>query len=113
MADRDETRVIPIFGTNAMRDMVFFRKEDICPGVDLAYHGRTDPGSKWRVMAVYRYSVQNGVLRRRRVERVETLHDEIVLQRIGANSASRRAPLGNEFRPTFVYLSYSALWRII
>lgn len=87
-------------------DPIFFRKVDIKLGAELINFGRMDPGSTWRVDAIW---TDLGLGRgRRRREVAFYMKDHIVLIRISG-------PTGDHVTQrecSFQNLSYSAIWRL-
>ena len=81
-------------------DDVFFHKSQVAIGTVLVYHGRLNHGSLWRVTDIIGYRA----VRRRHLNIVESLSDQIELTRMNSNEAVKT--LG------FMYISYSSLWRI-
>ncbi len=81
-------------------DPVFIQRDQLSIGTTLTYFGRLNHGMQWKVTEIY--SVRDSG-RRKFHTSVTRLSDVIMLQRVGSNETR---PVG------FMYLSYSAIWRI-
>jgi len=85
-------------------DPVFFHRSQIKVGVTIVDYGRVNHGARWTVIEILTFHVlENGRLRRVRVDAVERMTDHVVLRRVGGSEIKERA---------FGSLSYSAIWRI-
>jgi hypothetical protein len=85
---------------------VFFGKEDLRVGDQLAYWGVLDPGSRWRITQITSYrmkTTKSGKLRydRQHPRVARFLRDDLHLVNI-AN--------GDTHTVTFAYVRYSAIW---
>lgn len=81
-------------------DPVFIHRSQLNIGTTLTYFGRLQHGAQWKVKEIYSISDTG---RRKYHTNVTRLDDTIMLQRVGSNETR---PVG------FMYLSYSAIWRI-
>lgn len=84
-------------------DDIFFHKSQIAVGTTLRYVGRLDPGSLWDVTSITSHTWRGGSAHPTVVPGVQYLSDTLHLRRRGN---------GDAHAATFVYLSYSAIWRI-
>src|SRR4051812_40925652 len=91
-------------------DDVFFRKNQIVVGTQLVYSGRTDPGAVWEVVGIYTYDRRRGedVM----THSVRTMADEVHVRKVSGKSNNAAHEIGATIFMTFVYFSYSAIWRI-
>ena len=83
-------------------DNIFIHRSQIELGTKLLNFGRLDHDSIWEVQTIFSVFENSG--RRKYLDNVDKLHDQIVLKRIGSNETRQM---------TFVYLSYSAIWRLM
>jgi hypothetical protein len=85
-------------------DPIFFHKSQIKIDTRLRYYGRMAPNTEWRVVKIVTFSQRKGAaVRRKHIDHVEHLSDDITLLKTGTN----------EVRViTFSYMSYSAIWRL-
>jgi hypothetical protein len=81
-------------------DSVFLHRSQISIGTELINYGRLYHGTLWRVIEIKNISSGG---RTTRVTTIKSIHDIVVLCRVGSNETTQ---LG------FVYLSYSAIWRL-
>jgi len=81
-------------------DSVFLHRSQIRIGVVLTYFGRINHGQRWRVTEIMDYRTTD---RGRKLEVVTQSTDAVTLVRIGSNQTRRIS---------FMYLSYSAIWRL-
>lgn len=100
------SKVTPSQGVEV--DRVFFRKDDVKLGAILVYHGRTDPGGRYKIVAIQssfltqRKRLGHHVRERRGVPAIRQLADQVTLQPLGRNGLRRTV--------AFSYLSYSGIW---
>src|ERR1700733_294472 len=85
-------------------DPVFFHKSQIKFGTKLCYFGRLAPNSEWEVIKIVTFYKRKGIIRRRSIDHIEHLADDITLLRHGTNDIREI---------TFAYASYSAIWRLV
>lgn len=81
-------------------DPVFIHRDQIARGTRLIYFGRCDHGSQWVVTDVFSHTNTG---RRRFQDRVRHTTDSVMLRRVNSNETHEVG---------FIYLSYSAIWRI-
>jgi len=83
-------------------DNVFIHRSQIELGTKLLNFGRLDHDSIWEVQTIFSVFENSG--RRKYLDNIDKLNDQVVLKRIGSNETRQM---------TFVYLSYSAIWRLM
>lgn len=86
-------------------DDVFFHKSQLDFGVRLKYHGRMNPESTWEVVGIESHFLGNDVgdIKLKKVNQIRYLSDMIKVKNVETGE-TKKLP--------FIYMSYSAIWRL-
>jgi len=86
-------------------DDIFFHKTQVDFGTRLHYYGRMNPMSTWEVVGIESYFLGNevGDVKLKKVNQIRYLSDMIKIKNIETGE-TRKLP--------FIYMSYSAIWRL-
>ncbi len=86
-------------------DDIFFRKTQVDFGTRLHYYGRMNPMSTWEVVGIESHflGTEVGDFKLKKVNQIRYLSDMIKIKNVETGE-TRKLP--------FIYMSYSAIWRL-